>query len=89
MRTASRSEVSLKASTAVSDNSNLSAVLSEFSSFGITTIVPFSDGCNEQKYGIFPLVDGIVTVPDFPAGISPVLNILFDTILFGSPEVRA
>jgi len=88
VRTASRSEVSLKASTAVSDNSNLSAVLSEFSSFGITTIVPFSDGCNEQKY-IFPLVDGIVTVPDFHAGISPVLNILFDTILFGSPEVRA
>jgi hypothetical protein len=52
-------------------------------------LYPFSDGCNEQKYGIFPLVDGIVTVPDFPAGISPVLNILFDTILFGSPEVRA
>ena len=64
-------------------------MLSEFSSFGITTIVPFSDGCNKQKYGVFPLVDGIVTVPDFPAGISPVLNILFDTILFGSPEVSA
>ena len=76
-------------STAVSDNSNLSAVLSEFSSFGITTIVPLSDGCNKQKYGIFPLVDGIVTIPDFPARISPVLNILFNNRLFGSPEGRA
>jgi hypothetical protein len=62
-------------------------LLSKFSSFEVTTIVPLSDGCNEQKYGIFPMVDGIVSVAEFPAGISP--NMLVDIRRSGSPEVRS
>ena len=52
----------------------------------MTTIVPLSDGCTEQKYGIIPILDRIVTLTDSPAGISPVLNIFPDIRPSGSPE---